>query len=168
MGDTSTLLEWHLTHQTVVVPSPSREFFVVATHLATELDIFGVDGKLRQPSATPRTITPLRRPSSPSPDSRDAFMRLRRYGYISVATFDSGFFAVYSGRNSRETPRRATSGSTLEYYDWRGRMTKAFGLDRDIAIITTTRSGDTVFAVTRDDIPVVVEYSLRADRAHSP
>jgi hypothetical protein len=158
-GDTRTLTPFirQQLYGGRMAAHPTRPEFVVASHYAGRLEVYGRDGKLVRGFQVPDAFEPDVRPA---PDHvnflpNDGF----RVGYVDVAVTADRIYALFSGRLDKDEGD-AFFGDQVQVFDWQGNLLQVLKLDSSVLRIALDPQAATLYAVRHDPYPQVVSYRL--------
>lgn len=158
-GDTRTLTAFirQQLYGGRMAAHPTRPEFVVASHYAGRLEVYGRDGKLVRAFKVPDAFEPDVRAA---PDyvnflPNDGF----RVGYVDVAVTADRVYALFSGRLDKDASD-AFFGDQVQVFDWQGNLLQVLKLDVSALRIALDPESATLYVVRHDPYPQVVSYRL--------
>lgn len=136
---------------------PTRPEFVVASHFAGRMEVYGRDGRLVRAFQVPFAFEP---DVHAAPD-RVNFLPNKdfRVGYVDVAVTADRIYALFSGRLDRDEGD-AYFGDLVQVFDWEGKLLQVIKLDVSAVRIALDGGTRTLYAVRHDPYPQVMSYRL--------
>lgn len=136
---------------------PRRPWFVVVSHFAGRVEVYGRDGARVRRFDVPDAFEP---DASPAPDGVNFISGERqRIGYADVAVTDQLVFALFSGRVDKGRSD-AVFGDRVHVFDWNGKLLRILDLDTSALQIALSDDGRTLYAVRHDPYPQILSYPL--------
>lgn len=136
---------------------PTRPEFVVASHYAGRLEVYGRDGGMVRTFEVPDAFEP---DVHAAPDHvnflpNEGF----RVGYVDVAVTADRIYALFSGQLDKDEGD-AFFGDQVQVFDWEGNLLQVLRLDSPALRIALDPQAGTLYAVRHDPYPQVVSYRL--------